>query len=82
MDCEGTRLLLEGLIMKPKDSRKSLLLETISAEVCDVGATKIMSSSHAEFLIPSCLMDDKGTFSNLVKIRGAQERPNTKAIKQ
>ena len=45
-------------------------------------STRRMSSSQAEFLNPLILRKDRGTLSSLEKIRGAQERPKTRARKQ
>ena len=80
--CEGMRLLLEVLIIKPKDSRKEIESESDSEVEENEGPTRRISSNQAEFLMPLSLKEDKGTFSNFVKIRGAQESPNTRATKQ
>ena len=69
-------------MMNPKDSRKEIEKERASEVEESEEPTKRISSSQAEFLMPLSLKEDKGTLSNLVKIRGAQERPNTRAIKQ
>ena len=70
------------MIINPKDSRKEIENESEAEVEENEESVRKISSNQAEFLMPLSLKEDKGTFSNLVKMRGAHERPNTRAIKQ
>ena len=76
------RWVLEGLIINPKDSRKEQQKEIMSEVAEKEGPIRKISSNQAEFLMPRRHKDERGTFKSLVKIRGAQERPKTRATKQ
>ena len=69
-------------MIKPSDSRIDLVKEICLYDMEEEGETNRISSSQEEFLSPLNLMKDKGTFSILEKMRGAQVSPKTRAIKQ
>ena len=68
--------------MKPKDSRNKIEYDKESEVEENEESTMRISSNQAEFLMPLSLSEDKGTLSNLVNMRGAQDRPKTRATKQ
>ena len=55
MDWEGVSWLLEGLIIKPKDSRRARHWNIDSYDFVEEESTKRMSSIQAEFLNPLIL---------------------------
>ena len=67
---------------KPKDSMKEIEVERSTDVEEKEEPTKIISSSQAEHLMPCSRRTERGTLSILVKMRGAHERPKTRATKQ
>ena len=59
---------MEVLIINPSDSRKEIEKESELEVEEKEESTRRISSNQAEFLMPLSLKEDKGTFSNLVKI--------------